>query len=142
MPTTLSSNSSTSADPAGANHATCAEMSLLFTLLVSALASAIYRTGGKPLADQFVQQLERYAGQHGWNVLTGLKDLAELQQRVPDVDAKILLSVYLTYARYARELSRQVLGEQILKSTLAALLKSLPPRLADLNAGYEIIRAA
>lgn len=142
MPTILSSDSSASADPTGANHALCAEMSLLFTLMITALAGAISRTGGKPLADQFEQQLERYGAQHGWSVLTGLKDLAELKQRVPDVDARILLSVYLAYAQYARELGRQVLGEQMLKSTLAALLKSLPPRLADLNAGYEIIRAA
>ena len=55
-----------STDPATANQALCADMSLLFTLQITALIDAISRTGGKLLADQFKQQLNHYATQHGW----------------------------------------------------------------------------
>ena len=81
------------ADSAGANQVLCADLSLLFTLFITRLMEAIARTGGKPLADQFAQQLNFYARQHGWNVLTGLGDLSELRRRLPDVDAKVLSSV-------------------------------------------------
>jgi hypothetical protein len=65
--------------------------------------------------------------------------LNDLKQRVPSVDAKILLSVYRSYIAYARTLAGQVLGEQMLKSVLLTLLNRLPPRLADLNRHYKII---
>jgi len=72
--------------------------------------------------------------------LTGLTDLAELRQRVPDVEAKILLAVYLSYSRHARSLARQILGERVLTFTLTKLLNSLSPELTQLNAQHGIIR--
>jgi len=127
-------------DSAGANQVLCADLSLLFTLFITRLMEAIARTGGRPLADQFAQQLNLYAQQHGWNVLTGLTDLSELRRRIPDVDAKVLVSVYLAYVQYAQKLARQVLGEALLKATLAAMLTNLPPDLAQINVQYRIIR--
>ncbi len=127
-------------DPTGANQVLCADLSLLFTLFITRLLEAIARTGGRPLADQFVQQLNFHAQQHGWNVLTGLNDLSELRYRIPNVDAKVLSSVYLSYARYAQGLAGQILGGQLLKSTLTTMLTNLPPDLAQLNTQYGIIR--
>jgi hypothetical protein len=127
-------------DPTGANQVLCADLSLLFTLFITRLLEAVARTGGKPLADQFAQQLNFYARQHGWNVLTGLTSLTELRYRIPDVDAKILSSVYVSYGQYAQKLARQILGEQLLKSTLATMLMNLPPDIAQLNTHYGIIR--
>ena len=127
------------ADSAGANQVLCADLSLLFTLFITRLMEAIARTGGKPLADQFAQQLNLYARQHGWSVLTGLGDLSELRRRIPDVDAKVLSSVYLAYAQYAQKLGRQILGEPLLKSTIAAMLTNLPPDLAQINSQYRIV---
>jgi hypothetical protein len=114
-------------------------LSLLFTLLIGGLARAIARTGGTSLAEQFEEQVNRYAGQHGWRVLTGLTTLTELRQRVPVVDAKMLLSVYVSYAQYAQTLAGQILGEQMLKSTLWMVLSDLPPQLAEANSRHGII---
>lgn len=127
-------------DPTGANQVVCADLSLLFTLFITRLLEVIARTGGKPLADQFVQQINFYARQHGWGVLTGLTDLTELRYRIPDVDAKILAAVYVSYAQYAQKLARQILGEQLLKSTLVTLLTNLPSDIAQLNTQYGIVR--
>lgn len=129
-------------DSAGANQVLCANLSLLFTLLTTRLMEAIARTGGRPLADQFAQQLNLHARQHGWCVLTGLGDLNELRRRIPDVDAKVLSSVYQAYARYAQKLARQILGEPLLKATLVSLLTNLPPDLAQINTQYRIVGAA
>lgn len=134
-----SSISNKMADPTVINQALCADLSVLFTSLAGELTRAIAQTGGKPLADQFDQQLNRFAAQHGWNVLTGLTSLSDLRQRVPDVDGRMLFSVYLSYTRYARALAGQILGEQMLKSVLVALLKRLPPNLIEINARYELI---
>ena len=128
-----------STDPAAANQALCADLSLLFTLLITGLIGTISRTGGKPLADQYKQQLNRYAEQHGWSVLTGLAELTELRHSVPDVDAKTLLSVYRSYAQQAQMLAEQILGEQLLKSTVAAVWNRLPPQMVEVNARYRII---
>jgi hypothetical protein len=127
-------------DSAGANQVLCADLSALFTLFITRLLEAIARTGGKPLADQFAQQLNLYAQQHGWSVLTGLADLTELRYRIPNVDAKVLSSVYCAYTQHAQKLARQILGEPLLKSTLATMLTNLPPDLAQLNSQYGIIR--
>jgi hypothetical protein len=127
-------------DSAGANQVLCADLSVLFTLFVARLLEVVARTGGKPLADQFVQQINLHAQQHGWSVLTGMTDLAELRQRIPDVDARMLSSVYLSYAQHAQKLAQQILGEQLLKSTVAAMLTNLPPDLAKINSQYGIIR--
>jgi len=140
MSNAQSSHANPSADFAITNQILCAKLSLLLTLLLTTLTKTISQTGGTQLANQFEQQLNRYAAQHGWNALTGLTDLAELRQRVPDVEAKILLAVYLSYSRYARSLAGQILGERVLTSTLAKLLNSLSPELAQLNAQHEIIR--
>ncbi len=129
-------------DPTGANQVLCADLSLLFTLFITRILETVARTGGKPLADQFAQQLNFYARQHGWNVLTGLTSLTELGYRIPDVDAKMLSSVYISYAQYAQKLARQILGEQLLKSTLTTLLINLPSDIAQLNTQYGIIRLA
>jgi hypothetical protein len=131
-----------STDSAGANQVLCADLSLLFTLFITRLMEAIARTGGKPLADQFAQQINLHAQQHGWSVLTGLSDLSELRRRIPDVDAKVLLSVYLAYAQYARKLACQILGEPLLKATLTAMFTNLPPDLAKLNSQYRIVCSA
>lgn len=132
--------STESSDPVVANQVQCVDLSLLFTLFVNQLSEVIAQTGGRPLADEFAQQLNRYAGQHGWSVLTGLTDLAELGHRAPEVDARMLASVFNSYAQYALGLARQILGEQLLKSTLATLLTSLPPKATQLNTHYKIIR--
>ena len=129
-------------DLSGANQVVCADLSLLFTLFTTRLLEAIARTGGKPLADQFAQQLDFYARQHGWNVLTGLTSLTELHYRIPDVDAKMLASVYVSYTQYAQKLARQILGEQLLKATLTTLLANLPPDIAQVNAQHRIIHLA
>jgi hypothetical protein len=129
-----------SSDPTGANQVLCADLSLLFTLFITRLLEVIARTGGRPLADQFAQQLNSHARQHGWTVLTGLTDLSELRYRMPNVDAKMLSSVYLSYARHAQSLARQILGEQLLKSTLTTMVTNLPPDLAQLNTQYGIVR--
>jgi hypothetical protein len=134
------SNSSELSNPAAANHALCTDLSLLFTLQIAALVGAISRIAGKPLADQFEQEINRYAGQHGWSALTGLTNLTELKQRVPDVDARMLLTVYLSYIRQARALAGKVVGDQVLRSTLSALLDSLPSPLAEVNRLYGVIR--
>jgi len=140
MSSTPLSHSDSSADFAITNQILCAKLSLLFTLLLATLTRAISQTGGTQLANQFELQLNRYAAQHGWNALTGLTDLAELRQCVPDVDARMLLAVYLSYSRYARSLAGQILGERVLTSALTKLLNSLSPELAQLNARHEIIR--
>ncbi|HSD85594.1 MAG TPA: hypothetical protein VLG46_17160 [Anaerolineae bacterium] len=137
-----SSFSGESSDPTATNQALCADLSLLFTTFTLRLVEVIAHTGGRPLADQFTQQLNRYATQHGWTALTGLTDLSELNRRIPDVNAKMLASVYLSYTQYAQSLARQILGEQLLKSTLVNLLANLPARMVQLNAQYEIIRSA
>ncbi|CAG0936080.1 hypothetical protein TFLX_04944 [Thermoflexales bacterium] len=139
MSDTSFSISNKAADPTVMNQALCADLSVLFTSFIGELAQAIAQIGGKPLADQFEQQITRFAEQHGWSVLTGLAHLGDLRQRVPDVDARMLFSVYLSYTRYARALAGQILGEQMLKSVLAALLKRLPPNLVAVNARYELI---
>ncbi|MBI5565981.1 MAG: hypothetical protein HY870_13885 [Chloroflexi bacterium] len=127
------------AAPIDTNQALCADLSLLFKTLLVGLSDVIARTGGKPLSDQFTKQLNHYAGQHAWQALTGLADLSQLGQRLPDVNARILLSVYRSYARQAQLLARQILGEYLLKSTMATLLSQLPPQLAALNEQYGLI---
>lgn len=129
-----------SPNPAVDNQARCATLSLLFSLLVNRVTEVIAQTGGQPLAGEFTQQLNRYAGQHGWSVLTGLASLAELGHHIPNVDARMLASVYSSYAQYALGIARRILGEQLLKSTLTALLASLPSEAAQLNGQYKIIR--
>ena len=133
------SSSNELATPIAANQALCADLSLLFKTLLTGLGDAIARTGGRLLSDQFTQQINRYAGQHGWQVLTGLSNLNELGACIPDVDARMLLSVYRSYARQAQLLARQILGEHLLRSTLAAVLSGLPARLAALNEQYGLI---
>jgi hypothetical protein len=140
MSNTLFSAFNRSADPGLANQDLCADLSLLFSTLLSGLADVIARTGGKPLSDQFVQQINRYAEQHGWQVLTGLSNLYELGSRVPDVEARMLLSVYRSYARHAQLLAGQILGQLMLKSTMTTLLKRLPPKLAVINEQYGVIQ--
>ncbi len=125
-------------DPA-VNQTLCAEISLLFMSHMNGLIDAITRIGGNRLADQFEQQLNDYAIEHAWSALTGMNDLTELKQRVPDVDASMLLSVYLSYSKYARVLAKRILGTQLLKSTENTLVHCLPPRLAALNAKDQII---
>jgi hypothetical protein len=127
------------ATPGATNQALCADLSLLFKTLLTGLGDAIARTGGKPLRDQFTQQINWYAAQHGWQVLTGLATLSELGQRIPDVDARMLLSVYRSYARQAQLLACQILGKHLLKSTVVALSSGLPARLAILNERYGLI---
>ena len=140
MSNTFFSPTNESTGPADTHQAPCSEMSFLFTRLITGLAGAIARIGGKPLADQFEEQVDRYAGQHGWSVLTGLTDLSELRHKVPDVEPKILLSVYLSYAQYARSLAGKVLGEQMLRSTLSVLVANLPPLTRQFNDRHGIIR--
>ncbi len=123
-----------------ANQFLCAKLSMLFMLLLTALARAIAETGGTQLASQFEQQINRYAMQHGWAALTGLNSLTELKEYAPNVEAKMLAAVYLSYAQYARLLAGRILGQHVLTFTLMKLLNSLSPELAQLNAQHGIIR--
>jgi hypothetical protein len=122
-----------------ANQTLCGNLSLLFTLLLAELERAIARSGGTPLAEEFEQRINHYAAQHGWRVLTGLAHLTDVRERVPEVDARMLSTVYASYAQYARTLARQILGEQLLAVTLASFMNSLPPHVAELNSQSRII---
>lgn len=123
-----------------ANQTLCGNLSLLFTLLLAHLTQAISRGGGKSLATEFEQRMNHYAGQHGWRALTGLTDLTDLRGCVPEVNAQMLSTVYASYAQYARALAGQILGEQLLTTTIGSLLSDLPSHLLELNAQYHIIR--
>jgi hypothetical protein len=128
------------ADLETVNQTLCGNLSLLFTLLLAGLTQAISRSGGKLLANEFEQRMNHYAEQHGWRALTGLTDLTDLRGCVPEVNAKMLSTVYASYGQYARTLAGQILGEQLLTTTIGALLSDLPPRLIELNAQYNIVR--
>jgi hypothetical protein len=130
---------SESADLETANQTLCGDLSLVFALLLAELERAIARSGGTPLAEEFEQRINHYAAQHGWRVLTGLAHLTDVRERVPEVDARILSTVYASYAQYARTLARQILGEQLLAATLASFVNTLPPHAAEINSRYRII---
>jgi hypothetical protein len=127
------------ADLETTNQTLCGALSLLFTLLLAELEQAMSRSGGKALAEAFEQRMNLYAEQHGWSVLTGLIQLSDLRECVPEVDARMLSTVYASYAQYARTLARQILGEQLLTATLAACVNKLPPQVAEINNQYRII---
>ncbi len=122
-----------------ANHTLCGNLSLLFTLFLADLTRAISRNGGKLLAEEFERRMNRYAEQHGWRALTGLIDLTDLRGCVPEVNAKMLSTVYTSYAQYARTLSGQILGEQLLDATVDSFLGDLPHHLVELNTGYKLV---
>jgi len=128
-----------SSDLAATNQALCREMSALFMLLMTELINAVSRTAGRRLAKEFEQQLNLHAAQHAWSHLTGLAELTELRRRVPDVDAKVLFSVYVSYSQYAQLLAGRILGAQLLRSTLVGLADRLPPDLAEFNVRHRII---
>jgi len=130
---------SKSADLETTNQTLCGNLSLLLTLLLAELAQAIARSGGKSLADEFEQRVDHYAEQHGWRALTGLAHLSDLRERVPEVDGRMLSTVYASYAQYARTLAGQILGEQLLTATLASCVNKLPPGAAEINRRYRII---
>jgi hypothetical protein len=121
------------------NQTLCGNLSLLLTLLLAELAQAISRSGGKSLADEFEQRVDHYAEQHGWRALTGLTHLSDLRERVPEVDARMLSTVYASYAQYACTLAGQILGEQLLTATLASCVNKLPPAVAEINRRYKIV---
>jgi hypothetical protein len=139
MPSTLILPLSESADHETVNQALCGNLSLLFTLLLTELTQAMSRSGGKALAEEFERRMNLYAAQHGWKVLTGLTQLSDLRECVPDVDARMLSTVYASYAQYARTLARQILGDQLLATTLASCVNKLPPHAAEINNQYRII---
>lgn len=122
-----------------ANAAECADLSMLFLALRSAVHEAIARTGGRDLADEYEQRLEGYAGEHAWHALTGLPNLDALRGRVPDIDCRMLLSVYQDYSAYSRQVAGRLLGDQLLRSVLRAACLALPPNLAELNARSPLI---
>jgi hypothetical protein len=122
-----------------ANQTLCGTLSLLFTLLLAELEQAMSRSGGTALAEEFERRVNHYAEQHGWRVLTGLTQLSDLRERLPEVDAKMLSTVYVSYAQYACTLARQILGEQLLAATLVACVSKLPPHVAEINNRYRII---
>jgi hypothetical protein len=130
---------SESTDLEATNQTLCGNLSLLLTLLLAHLAQAIARSGGKSLAEEFEQRVDRYAEQHGWRALTGLTHLSDLRGRVPEVDARMLSTVYASYAQYARTLAGQILGEQLLAATLASCVSQLPPAVAEINSRYKIV---
>ena len=121
------------------NQALCGTLSLLFTLLLAELEQAMSRSGGKALGAEFERRMNLYAEQHGWRVLTGLAQLSDLRECVPEVDARMLATVFVSYAQYARTLAGQILGDQLLTTTLAACLKKLPPHVVEINRQYKII---
>jgi hypothetical protein len=122
-----------------ANAAACAELSQLFLALRAGLAEAVSRTGGRGLAIEFEQRLEAYAGEHAWHALTGLPNLEALRARVPDIDNRMLLSVFQDYSGYARQIAGRLLGDQLLRSVLRSACLTLPPNLAELNARSTLI---
>jgi hypothetical protein len=135
----LNSPLSESIDLETANQTLCGNLSLLFTLLLTELERAISRSAGKPLVAEFDQRVNHYAEQHGWKVLTGLTQLTDLREHVPEVDARMLATVYASYAKYARTLAAQILGEQLLTVTLASVVNNLPPHVAEINSRSRII---
>ncbi|HSD82517.1 MAG TPA: hypothetical protein VLG46_01585 [Anaerolineae bacterium] len=135
----LVSQLSESIDLEATNQTLCGDLSLILTSLLAAIEQAISRSGGKPLAEEFDHRVNDYAEQHGWRVLTGLIHLTDLRERVPEVDAKMLSTVYASYAQYARGLARQILGTQLLSTTLASVVNNLPPRIAEINNRYRVI---
>lgn len=124
---------------AAANAVECANLTLLFSALRAALAEAIGRTGGRGLSGEFEARIEAYAREHAWTALTGLPDLKSLSHRVPEVDARMLLTVYLDYSAYARLVAGKILGEQVLRTALQEACMHLPPGLAELNARSPLI---
>lgn len=129
----------TGALPPAANAAECANLTLLFNALRAALSDAVSRTGGHSLASEFDQRLETYAGEHAWHALTGLPNLDALQVRVPDVDSRMLLSVYQDYSAFARQIAGRLLGDQLLRSAVRSTCLQLPPSLAELNTRCQLI---
>lgn len=127
---------------AAANVTECTNLTLLFRALQDALTEAIGRTGGRGLAQEFDQRLEVYAREHAWTALTGLPDLKAAAHRVPQVDARMLLNVYLDYSACARGMAGRILGDQILRTTLQQACLQLPPELAELNARSSLIPLA
>ncbi len=124
---------------AAANAVECTNLTMLFNALRAALIDAIGRTGGRGLAEEFEARIETYAGEHAWSALTGLPDLKALAQRIPEVDARMLLTVYLDYSAYARQMAGKILGEQVLRTALQEACLQLPPGLAELNAKSPLI---
>ena len=122
-----------------ANQTLCGTLSQLFTVLLTDLTQAVSRSGGVALAEEFEQRVNRYADQHGWKVLTGMARLSDVRDCVPEVDARMLSTVYASYAKYASTLARQILGEQLVTTTLASRVNSLPPHAAEINNRYGII---
>jgi hypothetical protein len=129
----------TGALPPAANAAECANLTLLFSALRAALRDAVGRTGGRALASEFDHRLEAYAGEHAWHALTGLPNLDALQVRVPDIDSRMLLSVFQDYSSFARQIAGRLLGDQLLRSVLRSAYLQLPPGLAELNARCQLI---
>ena len=124
---------------AAANAVECTNLTLLFRALSAALTDAIGRTGGRGLADEFEARIETYAQEHAWTALTGLPDLKALVRVVPEVDARMLLTVYLDYSACARQVAGKILGEQVLRTTLQDACMHLPPGLAEMNAKSPLI---
>jgi len=129
----------TGALPAAENADECANLTLLFNRLRTELRGAIARTGGRALAIEFDQRLETYAGEHAWHALTGLPNLDALRGCVPDIDCRVLLSVYQDYSGYARQVAGRLLGDQLLRSVLRSACLKLPPNLAERNARTSLI---
>jgi hypothetical protein len=127
---------------AAANAVECTNLTLLFSALRAALAEAIGRTGGRGLAEEFETRLETYAREHAWSALTGLPDLKSLSRRMPEVDSRMLLTVYQDYSAYARQVAGKILGDQVLRTTLQEAIMQLPPGLAELNARSPLIPLA
>jgi hypothetical protein len=121
------------------NAIECANLTQLFSVLRAALAEAISRTGGHSLAEEFEARLEGYAREHAWTALTGLPDLKALARVVPEVDARMLLTVYLDYSACAQQMAGKILGEHLLRTTLQEARMHLPPGLAELNARSPMI---
>ncbi len=124
---------------AAANAVECANLTLLFNALRGALKGAINFSGGKELAEEFDQRLNDYALEHAWTALTRLPDLRALSEIVPEIDAKMLLSVYQDYSAYARNIGSKVLGDRLFRSALQSAHASLSPHLAELNARCLLI---
>jgi hypothetical protein len=127
---------------AAANAVECTDLTRLFRTLQATLTETVARTGGRGLAEEFDLRLEVYARGHAWTALTGLPDLKSATQRVPEVDARILLNVYLDYSAFARGTAGRILGEQVLRTTLQEACMQLPPALAELNARTLLIPLA
>lgn len=111
------------------------ELHVLFKLLATTLVKVVSRSGGARIANQFEQQVNRYARQQGWDISTSMGDLS---QEISRLDDQTLLAAYRSSADYALVVARQIVGERLLNSTLLDFADDLTPRLSQIKDQYHL----